>query len=492
MKSILGKKRRMPAILAAMALIFVWTAGAFAETVLPEGTPTEPTHRLSAFTKEMVVGEVETESSVKFYSLTGSSYEPYASIEADNLIVESLNPEIVSVEVKAPYPNSPDFYCIVLTGISTGTAKVRVILPKYNNPKLTAIAEEEITVIDPNQAVIAEFPGDRNLNKGDTVYFDKSYNATIGEKFSDFITTDEHFAITSSDTNVVKVLKGDSNLFADQYLKAVGPGSATITMTVINKEGPINGIARSFNINVTQGAKATAPTLMTQVNAKYSVYYNRINIAYKVKDQNATYEVWRSTSPKKNFKKVGTIKVKKSSINGYMDVPSWGSMEPGSRTYFDDFSKKHPVKANTKYYYKMRVKYTDEYFDNSWSNWSKVQAYWTSPKPIADKQVKFNKSTKKVTLPKQNKKMTGYIYTVSGVKFLGYNIFGGRVYYSANSTRHTTKRIFKVTNVEGMRPSNVDTVIPYMKHGKYYYAHGYDLVKNLNKYKKTEGHKWAN
>lgn len=491
MKQQKRKNRKLVAIITAILMMCTWTAGAFAETVLPEGAPTEPTHRLSAFTEEMVVGEVETEASVKFYSLTGSSFEPYASVEADNLIVESLNPEIVTAEVKAPYPSSPDMYCIVLTGISTGVGTVRIVYSKNNNPNLTAIAEAQITVIGQDQAVIADFPGDRNLNKGDTILFDRSYNATIGEKFSDFINTDEHFAITSSNPAVVEVRRDDSLQFADQYLKAVGPGSATITMTVVNKEGPINGISKSFNVNVTQGAKATAPVLTTQVAAKYSVYYNRIHIAYKIKDQNATYEVWRSTSPNKNFKKVGTIKVQKSSINGYMDVPSWGSMEPGSKAYFDDFSKKYPVKANTKYYYKMRVKYTDEYFDNSWSKWSKVQAYWTSPKPIADKKVKYNRNTRKVTFPKQNIKMTGYIYTASGVKFLGYNIFGGKVYYSANSTRFSTKRTFKVANVEGMKPSNVDTVIPYVKHGKYYYAHGYDLVKSPKKYKKTEGHKWS-
>ena len=159
----------------------------------------------------------------------------------------------------------------------------------------------------------------------------------------------------------------------------------------------------------------------------------------------------------------------------------------GEKLIFGDGKK---VKQNTKYYYKMRMKYTGVEYDNSWSKWSRVTgAYWTGVKPFKfdDNRIKLNKKTRKVTIPKPSTKVKGYIYSVGASKHLGYNIFGQEVRYRSGARRITTKRIFKVKNIDGMRVSVVYDVIPYTKHGKYYYVHGYKPMKNINKFKEYYG-----
>lgn len=170
---------------------------------------------------------------------------------------------------------------------------------------------------------------------------------------------------------------------------------------------------------------------------------------------------------------------------GYFKVPGYPTgYEPGSKVYFSDSKK---LKQNTKYYYKIRVKYIEEEFDNSWSEWSKTVAYWTTPKPIKDSKVKYKKSTRKVTIPKQPKKVTGYLYCVGASRHVGYNIFGQEIRYRSGARRITTKRIFKVKNIDGMRISVIYDVVPYVKHGKYYYVNGYKPLKSIQKLKEYFG-----
>ena len=42
-----------------------------------------------------------------------------------------------------------------------------------------------------------------------------------------------------------------------------------------------------------------------------------------------------------------------------------------------------------------------------------------------------------------------------------------------------------------MKPLGVRDVVPYAKHGKYYYAHGYDIVKKVSKYNDWDSGKFV-
>ena len=279
--------------------------------------------------------------------------------------------------------------------------------------------------------------------------------------------------MTSSNTDVVTV-NISGTVIKKIYLAAVGGGTATITMKV--KAEGLEGLTRSFKITVQEGPKAQRPTLVSQTTLKEYVYHNSIVVGMKASStSNLEYELYRSKSPNKGFKKVTVNK----------------PLKLGSAKYytFEDYTG---LKANTKYYYKVRARYTDSYNSNEWSEFSKVQAYWTAPKPISDKKVKYNKTTRQATIPSV-KNVAGYVYTAHGVKKLGYNIFGQGVYVGVEKTLTTSKRIFTVKKVRSdMYASYIADVKPYAKHGKYYYVSGYRLTKKLSSFKATKTKKWAN
>ena len=431
--------------------------------------------------------------------LEGEEVDTYDTVETSRGDVY-LNPEDCVVTVSDPevltiswqeISYDPGHYRLIATGLKEGTATVNIHCLKKD-----VYSEDTIEVISKSKVVLKSGPfyastniSDGTLSKAGTFtlyeytcYLDGEWLETVSATYMD---------ITSSNPKAVKVYKPEG---AKPYLKGVGPGKAVITLTVnhANNKG-LNGVSATFNVTVEGGGRATAPVLCDQAASGAYLLHNRLEVNYKLKNQNAIYEIWRSKSPNKNFKRVGRIVVKEDSVmDGYFKVPYLsGSWEGGEKVSFDDYSKKHRLQANTKYYYKMRVKYTDPYFDNSWSKWSKVRTYWTPPKPLADSKIKFNSGSRYVKIPKV-KGAKGYIYTYSAVELRGYNVFGQPVYYTAEKTRTTSKRSFKVGTVEGMRPDDVDDVVPYAKHGNYYYAHGYKPVKKLTRYHDWDAHSFVN
>ena len=476
-----GKPMQILAVM--LALIFACTAG-FAYANTEAEVPSTPTHTLTSFKAEALVG---CETSARYIGFTDIATGRLNSISVDEktFVVESLNPEILSAHVGDNAYGSSNY--LVMNGVSPGVATLRISVPTKN-----IMAETQVTVLGPEDLILENFnTGTREVKKGSEIYVSGTYDATWGQYFTARIDREKHMTFTSSNPDVVAVKVTGTGMYEQQNTKlmAVGKGTATITVT-INGVGGLNNVVKTFDVNVTVNPKATAPKILDQIATGDTISYGGCGVGFRIKGQPAVYEFWRSTSPKKNFKKVGQITIVEDSITkGVLRKKGDNLMsyEAGEKLIFEDGKK---MKQNTKYYYKMRVKYTGVEYDNSWSRWSRVTgAYWTGVKPFKfdDSRIKLNKKTRKVTIPKPATKVQGYIYSVGASKHLGYNIFGQEVRYRSGARRITTKRIFTVKNIDGMRVSVVYDVVPYTKHGKYYYVDGYKPMKSVNRFKEYFG-----
>ena len=95
-------------------------------------------------------------------------------------------------------------------------------------------------------------------------------------------------------------------------------------------------------------------------------------------------------------------------------------------------------------------------------------------------------------MTKNMKQIDGYVYEAGGTTRLGYNVFLQPVIYSVDRVSTTKKRIFTPVKLQSdMKASVVENVSPYVKRGKYYYAHGYKLVNKLSKFKSKETNKFV-
>ncbi|MBR3786594.1 MAG: Ig-like domain-containing protein [Firmicutes bacterium] len=484
MKKYFKKNRKsMQILVVLLSLIFACTAGfAYANTESAAVTEANYILKLSPYDSVLGVGDQVIEGALDLYRLSDNYRNVVSISKSTPYTVESFQPEVLTAEITRPYPDtSPNYYALVLNAISPGAATIRVA-----NQSGTIVADAQVTVLGPEGMVIEGFPeGTKTVEKSRVITLEKEYTATFGEYYSNKFKTDEEIVLTSSNPKVAAIETGDNSFSAAQRIRGVSKGTATITATFV-KEGALQGIVKTFDVAVTERPKATAPKLIGQLAGGWEVGHNGNTLEFVLKAEAGIYEIWRSTSPTKNFKRVGKVTVEEVSymtdtlhVHGYP-----AGHQAGDWVMYNDSKN---VKQNTKYYYKVRVKYTGAEFDHSWSKFSKVQAYWTAPKPVPDKKVKHNKSTKKVTIPKQPKKVNGYIYSVGASKHLGYNIFGQEVRYRSGARRLTTKRSFKVSNIDGMRVTVVYDVIPYVKHGKYYYVSGYKPMKNIKKLKEYYG-----
>ncbi len=416
---------------------------------------------------QMMQGAEESYTSIRWTAdgkRNSESVNEYTKAESSNPSVLKVYAE--EVTGKYSYGASYSFWRLRLEAVRPGTAEVTVQFKKNT-------VSFAVEVIGRSQAVIEKFPGNMTINKGSSFWFERDYKILCGSYY-DYIWLRE-CEVTSSNPNVVRVVAGKpSETLRQIYIQGMDSGTATITFTV-TKEGLLNGLSGSFQVTVKEGPKASAPVIASQTSFQPMVFSDRMFVGIKLLGGNMEYEVYRSTSQNKGYKKIGSF-IKE---NG----------EAGRLYEYDDLSKN--LKANKKYYYKVRARHRDFYYSEEWSEFSAVKEYWTAPKMIEDKKVKYNKKTKTVTIPKV-KNISGYIYTPHGVRKLGYNIFGQPVYWGCERTATSTKRIFKVKAFARTPVVYVADVRPYAKHNKYYYAEGYKLTKKLSSFKKAEdGHKFV-
>lgn len=253
----------------------------------------------------------------------------------------------------------------------------------------------------------------------------------------------------SSDESVVKLRNYASNaVWAD----AVGVGTSTITAT------DTYGMSRSCVVTVKQHSAVMKPVIKKQECA----YSTKNEIECKSAHYNGTLycEFWRATGN-------GEFRLAKA-YNEEYGIPDW--VDKGR-------------KPNTKYRYKVRYSVDG---GKSFGPFSEAVTFWTAPKRNAT-GVKKNGSA--VSWSKVSG-ATGYCAFMESDRFLGYNIFGGKVYQNTVRGVFTTSRSATRKWVDGYE--RVTRVATYAKHGGYYYADGEDVVKKRSNIFVTHlgSHRW--
>ena len=405
---------------------------------------------------------VQDEITVKKENIT-------AVVNDESFDMVSSNNEIVEVEC-VPENDGTDSVHYNLHAKMPGTATI-TITGKAGSVIEGCTKSFSVTVFDSNLLSWVRPLEKYTIKKTENIdidficLFGRDGSVIADKKFS---VGAESFDMVSSNPKVVKVDQEAESRYSLVGLKA---GTATITVTVNADSGEdLAGMTKTFKVTVTE-AKAKTPVLYKQINANTEVYYDGIDVCFGIiKDEYVEYQIYRSTSPNKNFKKIKTVRVK-----DYGSFYDW---------YQDDYYylfKDKKVKSNKKYYYKVRARYYNKENSNKWSAFTKAKAYWTAPKPV--KNFKYNKKTRKLTIPKV-KNVAGYVYDVHSSRRLGYNIFGGAVLWIEDATRITKKRNITVKILDTKSAyQTVEYVTPYAKHGKYYYMNDKKPMKNINKVK---------
>ncbi len=469
----LNNSKRICTMFALISMMVVMFVLASTET------KAAPVYEKTNIKSQMMVGQTELYT---YVSWTLDGVRGRFEIKEDSVVTSSNEAVLKTSVYESEGATYSTCYVLRVEAIAEGTATL-----SFNYGETTVDFDVQVAGI--SSAVIEAFPTDKTIDKGSGFALEHMYKVTCGSFSGSFWL--EECEVTSSNPGVVTVSKSGSTL-TSIYLKGVGAGTATITITV-TKEG-LQGLSRSFNVTVVEGPVAPIPYIESQVKKGGYSFSFRIEIGFKVMPGHIEYEIYRSTSKNKGYKKIGSVTLEEDvGLKGYYSIGGTGmAYEEGKLYGYDEYNTSgKALKPNKQYYFKIRARYMDSYNSNEWSDFSKPQGYWTAPAPIKDKKVKFNMKTRKATVPKV-KNIAGYIYTVFSAERQGYNIFGQPVYYSQELTRTTKKRIFTVAKLKyGMKPLGVRDVVPYAKHGKYYYAHGYDIVKKVSKYNDWDSGKFV-
>jgi len=380
---------------------------------------------------------------------------------------------------------------VYLEAVNPGTATITIY---FENETY----QFDVTALGFEQGKISYCKEDITMKKGSV--HDWGFNLSISWGNVSRALRKKDLVITSSNEKVVSVkykyLSGD--YLSDIELKAVGKGTATITIKVNTdeeKNKDLNGFTDSFKITVTEEPKCKTPKLLTQLASKNDVSADSIYCGFQIMQGDIEYELWVSPYKNKKFKKAAWAKTtfyETDHLIEYSHEDYYSEAETGDikSMLITKYGKKK-IKQNTKYYVKIRARYIDESHSNDWSKFSKVKEYWTAPAWIKQSKVKFNEYNGYVTFPKV-KGTKGYVYITDSVEKEGYNIFGQPVYFRVTESRVTTQSGFAVENLKyNMKPENVFSVRPYAKHGKYYYIDGSKPIKSLAKFKYWDSDKYA-
>ncbi len=332
-------------------------------------------------------------------------------------------------------------------------------------------AQLEITVADYGIAVISRgFPEKASVDKGSWLDFgagiDDAIIATInmGEEEEQLLYMEEEdFKLSASNDKVIVDKRG---------VKGVKKGTVDVTLTITSDQEPdLYGKTFTCKVTVIEGPKAKPTTVISQSKTAdhAAVFYNHINVGVKYGDYDE-FQIWYSTKKDSGYKKLPIRKCR--TVDDFDMVPQF---------YMYEVEKN--LKANTKYYFKVRVRYRDEYHNGGWSKYSKPKEYWTAAKPISDSKVKFNKKTRKASW-KKTKGAVGYVYTIKAYEILGKNIFGQDVIYIARETKVTKKNNLKTPKkLLSVPVKEVENVKPITKHGKYYFVNGEFMKKKTSAFK---------
>lgn len=391
----------------------------------------------------------------------------------------SSNPAVISVERKYATDNNANFYTV--TALSAGQATV-------NFKDDTNTVSFTFNVAPANELVLRGTYNSKDiistisLKKGSSYTLSKDYSAHYYSEETGYVTYKyPGFSFSSNDTSS-KVIKLDGNT-----ITAVGPGEASVTVTVLESSwgpSPLVGKSKTINISVEEGAAISeAPKMISGLFEGAPCFTDSVYCYFTRVDGILEYEIYRATSKNGKYKKIATLS------QNNMDVLTGKYLLPGGVLY-DEKTNRYTYSAykcspNKQYFFKVRVRYIDGYSNESWGEFSNTMGYWTAAKPV---KASYRKGSRKASWKKvSNAKY--YIYTASGSKFLGYNIFGQKVISWGSKQYRTTKTKVTLPKKIMGRPTNGvnDTVIPITKHGKYYFYAGKNIHSNIKKFKLKSG-----
>lgn len=440
-----------------------------------------------ADTIKMAVGEIEN---VKNFAESGNIRSAVSS-----------DPEVVTAEF---YENKYTYDSgMKIKALKPGTADITV-KNGYGEESIlhvTVVEEGESFLVSDDSGYIRMLGDDISLKKGYSKEFKSAltldsqmYMVTTkdGQFVSQKLFNDaRNYTVTTSDEATCKSTEiYNSYDMLDGYrLTGVYGGNTTVTLTVT--DGDIVGYTKEFNVNVAMLDKAGV-VKMAPANSKCNAYSHTAEIRFKPLEGDVEYKLYRSTSKYGTYKHVKTLANNRNAntndkIDAYIDV--YSTRKDGSYVIYEN---QDTLKANKKYYYKIKARRLEPDANNAWSAFSEPVAYYTAPKYLTKKQYSYNKRTRYLKISKITGAV-GYAYEIGGAKKLGYNIYGRPVYIGKEQTLITTKRSFKVKSyIDGVPTGSVDSVLPYTKHNGLYYAHGHKLTTKPANFKKpVTGHKFA-
>lgn len=381
--------------------------------------------------------------------------------------VISSNPEVISIDdVKG--------YVIKLTAKSAGKTTLSgtdIDGVKYKLD-ITAVPEGELivgySVTNKDYILESEF----EIKKGYSEDYGLLHlSMAVDGKIEKAICSD--YSYTSSNENAI-VIK-------NHYLLTNNPGKSTITLK-IDRCSNKNFIGKTFTFDMTVTATPPCPgtKMVSQGKAGHYCSYKYLEASFYVIKGEVEYEVYMSNSKKGEYKLVSTKSATASETSVLIHIGDMISVS----TY--------DVKPDTKYYFKVRARYTDSFSDNSFSKFSEPVEYWTAAAEITEK-ISFSSSSRKGSWP-AHKGAKGYFYQLGASHFEGYNIFGQRVYYT-ESQQYISKKntITAPKKISALAPASLGKIYPITKHGKYYYLNGQKLCKSMKSFElKYDNDKYAN
>lgn len=296
----------------------------------------------------------------------------------------------------------------------------------------------------------------------------------------------DYYSLESNDENILTIDgKKSVDNARDTKIKARKPGVATLKFVRIEQE--CDDSDNYYNAYYTYYVQITVidkkdwlrtmtpnkAKVISQVNSgslgyKPYVYSNKVEVGFKPLGsegrEKVTYELWRSTQKDGTYEKVAAATVTELNQAEMYGYSTGGTLDDGEYYLVD----KKNVKANTKYYYKIRSRFTegDVYVDSP-----NIEIYWTAPK--VKTRIGYSKSLKRYAW-KKVKGVAGYVYWVGedGDRELIWNSTFSHYTYTGGYDGYRTTKTYAKKGV------TVLSVSPYTKHGKYYYMANHPLTKN--------------
>lgn len=239
----------------------------------------------------------------------------------------------------------------------------------------------------------------------------------------------------------------------NSFTKEIKTGETTDNMLYIRRKGAVDSFSCDIRLTYLGVEYVEDPHDKTsgKIDTQYYARSNKCEVTVTTKSEYGVKKIQLYRKDSKN----GKYKLVKTKYDG-------------SDLLIETITDKG-LKPNKQYWYKVK---TLGWQSTKWSDFSPAKSYWTCPKKVKGDKIKGNLYTWK-----KGKKLSGYIVDVYYDVFVGYNIFGQRLYDSYTKSYFVKGTKFKIKQ----RKFNGANVRGYVKHnGKYYCTDGSVEKKKKN------------